>query len=237
MRKTFTLYLLQVALLVAAPSILHAQCAPVLQWPRWVWQDLQYTDTTGYEGDLDYAIYGWEVEEPTISFEQYIQFEDVAVGGGILPNGTVGLTTPHTELENSGCSNKTDYCDICMDGAVFYYAVVALDFSQLYTQYQNYYNEGYVYLTYDDVITQAMSHEFGHVLRESDLGKTFNQVNCSATSIMGTVDVNLRCGNYLAQQCDGNTFAQAYSGWLFDTPTCEGLPYCNIGPPSGQTCQ
>jgi hypothetical protein len=221
--------------LISAPCPVKAlQCANAQQWPRWVWHDLEWVDGTSFDNDIYDATYEWEVQNGnTIYFWPSSQWEDLIFDYANLPAGIVATTVPHTQLENTACANKTDYCGLCMNGATFYYAELQFDGVQLSDQYQIYMAEGYVQ-TYDQVMTQAMSHELGHAMREADLGLAFSQIqNCTATSIMGSLDVNLRCQNYLAQQCDGNTFASAYVSWLFDSPVCEGNPYCSLGSGSG----
>lgn len=120
---------------------------------------------------------------------------------------------------------------------VFYYAEIQIDNVQLSNQWSYYEDQGYV-TSYDQMLTSVMSHELGHAMREADLNLAFSQIqDCSATSAMNTLDASLRCGIFEAQWCDGNTFAAAYSNWLFDTPVCLANPYCSVGfGDGGQSC-
>jgi hypothetical protein len=231
------IHLLTLTILLAPTALNAQQCANYLQWPRWVWSTLQWVDDTGEATDLGDAMYGWQEQiDNAILFEPSQDFEDIIFSYATLPTGIVGNTIPHTQMDNTPCYQKTDYCGICMNAAVFYYAELQFDAVQLSNQYDTYHAEGYVQ-TFDQVMTSVASHELGHAMREGDLGLAFSQIqNCSATSVMGSLDVDLRCQLYLAQVCDGGTFASAYTGWVYDTPICLANPYCDIGGESGQSC-
>ena len=175
--------ILMLTLLMVPAGLNASQCAKYLQYPRWVWQTLQWVDNTGETLDIYDATYGWQAQNSdTIGFEAALQFEDLIFSYGELPNGIVGSTIPHTQQENAQCYKKTDYCGLCMDAAVFYYAELVVDPVQISNQYNTYHAEGYVD-TYDQVLTAVMSHELGHAMRESDLNLAFSQIqDCTATS-------------------------------------------------------
>jgi hypothetical protein len=224
--------------LVLLPAGLNAQqCANSLQWPRWIWQSLEWVDETGYTNDIYDATYAWQQQiANAIVFQPSQPYEDIRFSGAVLDPGTVGNTIPHTQQE-SQCYQKTDYCGFCMNAAVFFYAEIQIDFEQLDNLYSSYNDQGYV-LSYHQMYTNVMSHELGHAMRLDDLRLAFSQIqDCSATSVMNTFDAGMRCGIFGAQTCDGGTFANAYSGWLFDTPECAANPTCTDGVgQGGQSC-
>jgi hypothetical protein len=117
-------YPLLTILLTLIPAALNAQqCAPSLQWPRWVWHDdLEFVSYLGSDFDIDIenAGYGWQVQTQNwVAYTPSMNWEDLIFEYASLPDGIIGNTIPHTQMDNQPCYLKTDYCGICMNAGVF----------------------------------------------------------------------------------------------------------------------